>query len=253
MFRKYFVWNIDDGLEQDKRIIQILRKYGMGATFNLNSGMYGDKTYEGRIGNLGMTEVPYDKFDVNKKHLLPYVPHFRIPEEEVAEVYEGFEVASHTLEHRNVRKCSDEELRRQIVDDANNLSAKFNQKVVGFAYPYGVSDERCNALFKEAGIKYARTIKTNASFRFPEDPLRMPMTCWHVSKKALETVDRFLNTEATDHDMFFLMFAHGYEFDFETKESNWSKFEEICKRVSAYDDVICCSTADAFRMHEENK
>ena len=54
MYRKYFVWSFDDGFEQDKRIIRILKQYGMGATFNLNSGMYGEKTWEGRIGNLGI-------------------------------------------------------------------------------------------------------------------------------------------------------------------------------------------------------
>ena len=102
MAKKYFTWNFDDGLQQDKRIIEILKKYNMGATFNLNSGLYGDKTYEGRIGNLGMTEVPAEKFNVNGRHLLPYVEHFRIPEDEVVQVYEGFEIASHTLEHKNM-------------------------------------------------------------------------------------------------------------------------------------------------------
>ena len=87
MYRKYFVWNFDDGLEQDRKIIEVLKKYHMGATFNLNSGLYGEKTFEGRIGNLGMTEMPYDEYQKKKFRLLPYVPHFRIPEDEVKEVY----------------------------------------------------------------------------------------------------------------------------------------------------------------------
>ena len=53
-----------------------------------------------------------------------------------------------------------------------------------------------------------------------------------------------------EEDMFFLMFAHGYEFDFGTKESNWEKLEKICENVSSHDDIICCSISDAFRMHE---
>lgn len=36
MGRKYFVWSFDDGLEQDKKIVEILRSFNMGATFNLN-------------------------------------------------------------------------------------------------------------------------------------------------------------------------------------------------------------------------
>ncbi|MBR2788353.1 MAG: hypothetical protein IKD94_04250, partial [Erysipelotrichaceae bacterium] len=137
--------------------------------------------------------------------------------------------------------------------DVENLSSLFDQKIVGFAYPYGVSDEACTKILQSTGIRYARTIKTDKSFRFPQDPLHMPMSCWHVSKKAFETLDAFINARADEADMFFLMFAHGYEFDFNTSESNWDKFEEICKRVSAHADIICCSTKDAFRMHEEDK
>lgn len=81
MSKKYFVWSFDDGLEQDKRIIEILKEYNMGATFHLNSGLYGERTYEGRIGNLGFKEVPEEKFYLQKRHFVPYVPHFRIPED----------------------------------------------------------------------------------------------------------------------------------------------------------------------------
>ena len=100
MGKKYFAWSFDDGLEQDKKIIAILKEYGLGATFHLNSGLFGDRTYEGRIGNLGMTEKPAASFHPAAKHLLPYVPHFRIPEDEVVQVYEGFEIASHTQHRR---------------------------------------------------------------------------------------------------------------------------------------------------------
>lgn len=249
MAKKYFTWNFDDGLEQDKRIIEILKKYNMGATFNLNSGLYGDKTYEGRIGNLGMTEVPAEKFNVNGRHLLPYVEHFRIPEDEVVQVYEGFEIASHTLEHKNMKKCDDKEKERQILEDVKNLSEKFNQEIIGFAYPYGMSDEKCTSILKKAGIQYARTIRSDSSFKFPEDPYHLPMTCWHIKKNALKLIDDFINAES-DEDLFFLMFAHGYEFDFGTSESNWQKFEAICQKVSASKDIICCCTGEAIQRHK---
>ena len=40
---KYFCWNIDDGLEQDKKIIEEFRRDGIAATFNLNAGWFGRK------------------------------------------------------------------------------------------------------------------------------------------------------------------------------------------------------------------
>ena len=250
MGKKYFAWSFDDGLEQDKRIIEILKEYGLGATFHLNSGLFGDKTYEGRIGNLGMTEKPASDFDPNARHLLPYVPHFRIPEDEVVQVYDGFEIASHTCHHANLAKCTEEVRHKEIAEDVKTLSEKFGQKVVGFAYPYGVGAKHSRGALQAAGVQYARLATTKPGFRFPEDPLATPLTCWHISAKAFERLDAFFNTE-TEEDLFFLMFAHGYEFDFGTKESNWDKFRQICEAVAARDDVIACSIGEAFRLHRE--
>lgn len=252
MARKYFAWSFDDGLEQDKKIIEILKEFHMGATFHLNSGLLGDRTYEGRIGNLGMTEKPASEFDPDKRHLLPYVPHFRIPEEEIREVYQGFEIASHTCHHVNLRKCSEEDRIHEISEDVKALSAIFDQDVCGFAYPYGMGAKQSREALQKAGIRYARLAKSDRSFRFPQDPLAMPFSCWHISAKTFDVLDQFFQMDLNGEDAFFLMFAHGYEFDFETKESNWKKFRRICETVAAHEDVVCCSINDAFRMHEGN-
>lgn len=252
MHKKYFAWSFDDGLEQDKRIVQTLREYNMGATFHLNSGLFGDKTYEGRIANLGMTETPAASFDASARHLLPYVEHFRIPEDEVCQVYEGFEIASHTKTHVNLARCTEEERRAQIADDVAALSEKFGQQVVGFAYPYGMGAKQSADALRAAGVRYARLAKTADGFRFPGNPLQTPLSCWHISSKAFQRLDRFFAAEPTDDDLFFLMFAHGYEFDFGTRDSNWNKFKRICEVVAMHDDVVCCSMGEAFRMHEED-
>ncbi len=250
MYKKYFAWSFDDGLEQDKRIVEVLRKHGLGATFHLNSGLFGDKTYEGRIGNLGMTETPAALFDPSKWHLLPYVPHFRIPEDEVRDVYKGFEIAAHTCTHVNLSRCSEGERRAQIADDVAVLSELFGQKVEGFAYPYGAGARKSADALRAAGVRYARTAHTEEGFRFPSDSLQTPISCWHISKKTFRRLNQFFEVEPADDDLFFLMFAHGYEFDFGTKESNWDKFERICAAVAARDDIVCCSMGEAFRRHE---
>ena len=38
---KAVTFSFDDGVLQDKRTIEILNKYGLKATFNLNSGKFG--------------------------------------------------------------------------------------------------------------------------------------------------------------------------------------------------------------------
>lgn len=251
MGKKYFAWSFDDGLEQDKKIIKVLKEYGLGATFHLNSGLFGDKTYEGRIGNLGMTEKPAASFDPAARHFLPYVPHFRIPEDEVIQVYEGFEIASHTAHHVNLVKCSEDERNREIAEDVKALSAKFGQNVTGFAYPYGAGAKQSKEALKNAGVRYARLATSKPGFHFPEDPLAMPLSCWHISSKTFDRLNEFFQMNAGKDDAFFLMFAHGYEFDFGTKESNWDKFKRICEAVAARDDVIACSIGEAFRLHQE--
>ncbi len=249
MGKKYFVWSFDDGVEQDKKIVEILRQYNMGATFHLNSGLFGNKKYEGRIGNLGMKEVPFDAFN-EKKHILPYVPHFRIPENEAVQVYNGFEVSSHTKTHANLTRCSAEKMRSEIADDVKSLSSLFKTDIHGLAYPYGMSSPATYQAVKDCGLTYARVLKPDRSFRFPDDALKLPMTCWHISKNTFKTLDAFYNTESVE-DMFFLMFAHGYEFDFGTKESNWNKFEKICESVASQNGIICCSIAEALESHKK--
>lgn len=83
MGKKYFVWSFDDGLEQDKKIVEILRSFGMGATFNLNSSLYGKLQMIGRIGNIGFKEITLSEFQKKRNPLLKYVPHYRIPEDEL--------------------------------------------------------------------------------------------------------------------------------------------------------------------------
>lgn len=250
MANKYFSWSFDDGLEQDKRIIQILKKYGIGATFHLNSGLFGVRRYISRIGNLGMHETPADQFEAKSFHLLPASHHYRIPREELKAVYAGFEIASHTVGHVNLAKCSEEERKRQVKEDVDALSSLFEQEITGFSYPFGAGAKQSRDALSQAGIRYARLATATGSFSFPDDPLNMPLTCWHISPKTFQTLDQFIREKPQEEDMFFLMFAHGYEFDFGTKESNWEKLEKICETVSSHDDIICCSILDAFRMHE---
>ena len=83
---KYFTWNFDDGLEEDKETIKILKENGMGATFNLNSALFGKRQMIGRIRNLGIKEVPLSEYDANKASLLKYSIHYRIPKDEIADV-----------------------------------------------------------------------------------------------------------------------------------------------------------------------
>ncbi len=247
MGKKYFTWNFDDGLEEDKEIIKTLKACNMGATFNLNSGLFGKKKMIGRIGNMGIREVPIEDYNPQKFSLLKYSIHYRIPKDEIVQVYDGFEVASHSLEHLNLSKVGNTECQRQVGEDVKNLEELFGQKIIGFAYPYGSNNDMTRDVIAFNGIKYARTVDMAKDFSFPEDPLMLPMNGWIANKDILDKVQRFVDTES-EEDQFFLMFAHGYELDFNTKECSFDMFKRICDMVAGKDDIICCSAVDAFKM-----
>ena len=75
---KAFVLTYDDGIQQDVRFVKMLNRYGLKGTFNLNSGLM--KSGFAWTHPCGM-EIR------------------RLTEAVAAGLYDGHEVASHTLTH----------------------------------------------------------------------------------------------------------------------------------------------------------
>ena len=64
-YQKFFTMSFDDGIEQDKKIIQVLNQYGIKCTFNLNAGLAGTKNRVGRMGDIGFLNYPEGSTDQN--------------------------------------------------------------------------------------------------------------------------------------------------------------------------------------------
>lgn len=93
--KKYLTMSFDDGTTQDARLAEILRKYNLTATFNINTGLLGAETDLFPLG-------------INARHL-------RLSESDIRDgLYDGFELAVHTLGHPLLTSLSDEEVKRQI-------------------------------------------------------------------------------------------------------------------------------------------
>ena len=58
MGKKYFTLSFDDGLEQDKRVIQLMRQYGLKGTFNLNAGLLGTRGEVKGLGTFSFQDCP---------------------------------------------------------------------------------------------------------------------------------------------------------------------------------------------------
>ena len=161
--RKALTFSYDDGVTQDRRLAEIFRRYGLRATFNVNSEFFGGKNELVRNG----VSVRHDKLTV----------------EEAIEVYRGHEVAAHTLTHPFLPKTEDAEVIRQVEEDRRALSAIFGYEVAGMAYPGGGinHDARVENLVRaNTGCRYARTTDATGTFALPTDPIAWNPTVYHI-------------------------------------------------------------------------
>lgn len=107
---KYLTFSYDDGTRQDIKLIEIFKKYGMKATFNLNSGSLGSV---GRITHFGF-DVCFDK----------------VKPEEVRALYDGFEVAMHGVFHKNFPELDDAQLKEEVAGDVKALEKLCGNKIM---------------------------------------------------------------------------------------------------------------------------
>ena len=217
---KAITFSYDDAVTQDVRLTQLFHKYGLKATFNLNSE---------RLGYPGMLDRDGAR-----------VSHYKLAPKDVAKVYEGHEIAAHTLTHPNLTRIEDDaEVIRQVEEDRLNLSELAGYEVVGFAYPCGGvnNDDRVAKLIREnTGIQYARTITQADNFDLQENLFRFKPTAYHHMHldELFELADRFLSLKADKPQMLYI-WGHAYEFDI---FDDWARFEELCKMISGKDDIF---------------
>ena len=134
MGKKYFTLSFDDGLEQDKRVIRLMKQYGLKGTFNLNAGLFGARGEVKGIGTFSFQDCPEG---VKHKWPFSYVQHNRIPKDEVLQVYEGMEIATHGFRHESLGAVSEDEMRASVDADKAGLEGLFGAPVVGHAYAQG--------------------------------------------------------------------------------------------------------------------
>ena len=216
--KKALTFSYDDGVTQDVRLIEILNRYGLRATFNLNSGLLG------RDGTLVRNGI--------------IVRHDKVKAEDVRAIYDGHEVAAHTLTHPCLPCSTDDEVIRQVEEDRQALSLLCGYEVVGMAYPGGDinHDVRVEHLIREqTGIRYARTVDACESFARQSDLFAFSPTVYHLDTEAMFALgERFLVSDE-DAPQLFYIWGHAYEFD---AWDFWERFEEFCRMMSGQDDVF---------------
>lgn len=217
---KAITFSYDDGVTQDIYLIELLNKYNLKCTFNLNSEL---------LGKNGTLDCGGKK-----------ISHYKIQPQDIKSLYEGHEVAVHTLTHPNLTTLSDGEIIRQVEQDRKNLEEIVGYDIVGMAYPCGGvnNDDRVAEIIKEnTKIKYCRTITNTDSFDVQDNLYRFNPNVYHVMQweRLMEMGKRFVELKPTEPQIFYI-WGHSYELDIDPTYR--SKLEEFFKLISNHDDIF---------------
>lgn len=216
--KKAFNITYDDGVLQDERFVALLNQYGIKGTFNLNS------------------QLMKEQFSWTHPNGMPVT---RLPAERAKHLYDGHEVASHTLTHPYMQDLSGEELYRQLKSDKENLEQFFGREVTGFAVPFDYYDDRIAACAKACGFAYARKSEFTGNYTPCADAYHWKTGIYHISPNLTNFVARFLNTE--EELAVCQIVGHSYDLD---AENLWGTLELICAAVSKQDDIWFCTNAE---------
>lgn len=211
---KALTLSYDDGVEQDIRLLDIMKKHGLKGTFNLNSGIYAE---EGTVYPQGQI-------------------HRRMTASQVTKLYakSGQEVAVHGLTHPWLEQLPDHMMMRELILDRENLENQFHTIVRGMAYPFGTFDDRVVECVRRAGLVYARTVISSHKFDLPSDWLRLEATCHHNDPKLGELTEQFITGNPERHAWLFYLWGHSYEFE---AKDNWNVIEEFAEKVGSRSDI----------------
>ena len=172
-YQKAITFSYDDGIESDRKLVEILNRYGMKCTFNLNTGIQSRES----------------RFEIEGKEIC------RMDQETIRDLYAGHEIAVHGLTHRAPVDMTEEEMDQEFLTDIDNITRIYGQKPVGMAYAYGAYDQAAVDYLQRHGIKYGRTVEATHGFAVPENPILLKATCHHDDEQLFELAQQFLESE----------------------------------------------------------
>ena len=228
-FRKRAVClSYDDGTVHDRRLLEILDRYGLRATVHLNSGLFGTPG--------------------------------RLSETEAVALYAGgrHEIALHGRNHIPFTELPEDRILWEVLSDRERLETLFGRMVRGLAYPDGRYDSQTADLLRTCGIRYARTTETTGRFELPSDWLALHPTCRHCDVGLMELVESFLTEKPTAYfwsggPKVFILFGHSFEFE---EAGNWDLAEQFAATIGRRENIFyttlgeLCEYDSAYRRLE---
>ncbi|MEE1245598.1 MAG: polysaccharide deacetylase family protein [Acutalibacteraceae bacterium] len=221
---KALTLSYDDGVDTDIRFIELLEKFNIKCTFNINSGCFSP---EGSVRPESQV-------------------HFRLSESEVKNVYDNplCEVATHGFTHPFLNHQPTAHCMLEILKDRQTLEKLFGRIIRGHAFPFGTYNDDVVDILKQAGIVYARTTESHHSFKIPSDWLRMGATCHHDDPELMNLAEKFINGNVVNNDgWLFYLWGHTFEF---RKNNNWNVIEEFFTKTANNNNVWYATNIEIY-------
>lgn len=221
---KYFILSFDDGTVYDRRFVALLNKYGIKATFNLNSGLEDFVWYY------------EDKYPIRRQCL-----------KETVQQYQGHEIASHTLHHHWLNSLTPPQLRREVDEDCKALKEIFGLTQIGFGVPFTACSDREIKIIQK-NVRYIRLSEMSDCFALPKDPYHIPIHGLYNDADIREKVVRFAENDLPES--LFVMAGHSYEFEV---LDHWDYIESLLQFIRSFDFQIVTTMEFVNRCYPQTK
>ena len=219
--KKAFNVTFDDGILQDVRFVELMNRYGLKGTFNLNY------------------ELMRQEFEwVHESGLVVK----RLPESVVVDLYQGHEVASHSLTHPSLDNLSEEVILYELGHDKWCLGQLFGREIAGFGVPFDYYDEHIADCAKWLGFEYVRTSEESYSYVPPKDPYFWAAGTYHVMPGFYDFVEGFFDTDVE----LALCQIVGHSYDLDVMDL-WEYYEEVFRKISDDPNVAPMTNLELVR------
>ena len=215
---KVFNVTYDDGVLQDVRFVALLNKYNLKGTFNLNSGL---------------TEREFEWTHESGRVIK------RLSKEKAVPLYQGHEIACHTLTHPYMHDLSQQEILHELQEDKANLEKLFGREVKGFAVPFDYYSEQIENCVRESGFSYARISQESRSFAPQTDYFNWKATVFHTDPELERLTRQFI--ESDEELAIFQIVGHSYDLDV---ENMWDRIENVFRMIASHDDILPMTTIE---------
>jgi len=227
---KALTLSYDDGVKADLKLSEIITRYGLKCTFNINTNNFG----KGAPNKLTTEEIQSVILD------------------------RGHEVAIHGDCHIAPGNAEPVRAIAEFLNCRLKLESTFNRIIRGMAYPdSGIrrmegenNYANIRGYLENLGIVYSRTLGgDNDSFLMPTDWFAWMPTAHHNNANLMKWAEDFVNTDVKEqyltrqYPRLFYLWGHSYEFD---NNDNWDVLEKFCQTVSDKEDIWYATNIEIY-------